>query len=385
MLGKNTHVFIVNDNTFKYHLEYMFAGTGADDKKVDFNGKSISKLPHGTQRNLVGMMADGMRIRKGDYIIFYLQATSEHEGKFYGVFEAIENGIFLDNNDKNQFLNKELMKSLTFRTLIKPIKGCVYACGVTEWEALDDISDIQSPQGMIWSLIYRKLKGNRGNTMITLYECSHLTDLIAKKNNRNPLIIKNNQGLTYNELTGNIEITNIKNVYTGRKEIINILPRLIDKYNKNQAYEVFLQMYITQNIGLGTNKSLDKAFDTKIKQIEWIGNEVSCGVGMQRIDILLSTKTANETIVSPIELKAVGASLNNIRQIKRYMDWFKLYYYPNIPSALQPVLLCKKCVPLTDDIKKAFIDLKNEYKSFPLIYIEHYVNNNDIFFERIDY
>ena len=24
-----THVFIVDDNTFKYHLEYMFAGTGA--------------------------------------------------------------------------------------------------------------------------------------------------------------------------------------------------------------------------------------------------------------------------------------------------------------------------------------------------------------------
>ena len=48
MLGKNTHVFIVNDNTFKYHLEYMFAGTGADDKKVDFNGKSTSKLSHGT-------------------------------------------------------------------------------------------------------------------------------------------------------------------------------------------------------------------------------------------------------------------------------------------------------------------------------------------------
>ena len=25
-----THVFIVNDTTLKYHLEYMFAGTGAN-------------------------------------------------------------------------------------------------------------------------------------------------------------------------------------------------------------------------------------------------------------------------------------------------------------------------------------------------------------------
>ncbi len=30
----NTHVFIVNGQTFKYHLEYMFAGTGASEKKI---------------------------------------------------------------------------------------------------------------------------------------------------------------------------------------------------------------------------------------------------------------------------------------------------------------------------------------------------------------
>lgn len=385
MIGRNTHVFIVNDNTFKFHLEYMFAGTGADDKFIDFNCKSNSKLPHGTQRNLVGMMADGMRIRKGDYVIFYLQATSNHEGKFYGVFETTDNGIFLDNNDKKQFLKKALEKSLTFRTLIKPINNYVFSQGVTEWEALDDISNIKTPQGMIWSLIYRKLKGNRGNTMITLYECTHLTDLISQKNDRIPLIIKHNQGLTYNKNTGEIETTEAIKAYSGRKEPINVLPRLIDKYNKKQAYEVFLQMYITQNIGLGTNKSLDVAFNTKENKIEWIGNEVSCGVGMQRIDILLSLKKTNESIVLPIELKAVGASMDNIRQIKRYMDWLMLYYYPNSPCALQPVLLCKKCEKLSDEIRDEFVKIKKNYKSLPLLYIEHYVKNNNIIFERIDY
>ena len=34
-----THVFIVDLVTFKYHLEYMFAGTGARDEVVDFNYK----------------------------------------------------------------------------------------------------------------------------------------------------------------------------------------------------------------------------------------------------------------------------------------------------------------------------------------------------------
>ena len=32
----NYHVFIVDKTTFKYHLEYMFAGTGAKDKTVPF-------------------------------------------------------------------------------------------------------------------------------------------------------------------------------------------------------------------------------------------------------------------------------------------------------------------------------------------------------------
>ena len=32
-----THVFIVDETTFKCHLNYLFAGTGAKDKDVDFN------------------------------------------------------------------------------------------------------------------------------------------------------------------------------------------------------------------------------------------------------------------------------------------------------------------------------------------------------------
>ena len=35
-----THVFIVDENTFKYHLEYLFAGTGSKDNKIDFNNVS---------------------------------------------------------------------------------------------------------------------------------------------------------------------------------------------------------------------------------------------------------------------------------------------------------------------------------------------------------
>jgi len=69
--------------------------------------------------------------------------------------------------------------------MIEPYK--VYPIGVTEWEALDEIKYIQSPNQMLWSLIYRKLRANRGNTMITIYESERLIKLIKDKNNSKTL------------------------------------------------------------------------------------------------------------------------------------------------------------------------------------------------------
>lgn len=37
-----THVFIVDATTFKYHLEYMFAGTGMREVIIDFNNNSTT-------------------------------------------------------------------------------------------------------------------------------------------------------------------------------------------------------------------------------------------------------------------------------------------------------------------------------------------------------
>ncbi len=47
-----THVFIVDANTFKYHLEHMFAGTCAKDNVIDFNNNSHFNLYHTTE-NLI--------------------------------------------------------------------------------------------------------------------------------------------------------------------------------------------------------------------------------------------------------------------------------------------------------------------------------------------
>lgn len=368
-----THVFIVNDRSFKTHLKYMFAGTGAGEKDVDFNGCATSALHPASENSLIMMMSDFSRVRTGDFVIFYVQSSFGSEGKFYGIYK-IAGDPFLEFNIEKQYLFDELGKNLTFRVLIEPYK--VYAEGVAEWEALDRISDIQSPNQMIWSLIYRKLKGNRGNTMITIYEAERLFRLIKKKNNNSEIA---GNSYTYD---GHRQVVSddLPEKYSGNTDIkFSIIPRLIYKKRTGRAYESHLQMFITQNIG--RYESLDNALGVKGKNIEWIGNEVSCGVGMQRIDIMLSHIIDDtEKEVVPIELKAVPASKNNVRQLARYIDWIEQYYIPNRPSSIRPVLICPAS-ELDRETAEAFKKFNDESNGryLPLEYIEVTDNGTAIF------
>ena len=385
-----THVFIVDWQTFELHLKYLFVGTGAKDSVVDFNNCINSQLTWQKESNLAGMIADAGRVRAGDQVLFYLQQNSAkniYEGKFFGVFQAVGDGAFLDNLDSGQYLSSELGKSLTFRALIAPLD--VYAEGVTEWEALDEIKNISSPCQMLWSLIYRKLKGHRGNTMITLYEAERLLCLIRNKNKRRSLSCAN--ALSFDQTTQRIVCSNESQPeYTGRQEPLNILPRLRQKHARGQAHEVHLQAYITQHLGKGANESLDiSVFGDG--QVEWLGNEVSCGVGMQKIDVMISVTKENHQRVLPIELKCVEASVDNLRQLQRYIDWVKQYYLPNRPSDLQPVLLTKR---FADKETQKYQNLINYFRDFnrenenecaSLRYIEFTVGESEIVFEKIEY
>lgn len=386
-----THVFIVDSTTFKLHLEYLFAGTGAKDNKIDFNNNSNTSLHATTENMLIGMIADGSRVRRGDQIIFYLQqefSKKIFEGKFFGIFKAQNDWSFLDNNDKQQYLKDELEKSLTFRTLIEPYK--IYAEGVTEWEALDKIKNMTSPNQMLWSLIYRKLKGNRGNTMITIYETERLTQLIRNKNNRTELDCRD-KVFSFDALEQKIVCLNEKQrTYTGRQEEINLVPRLIAKYQAGNSFESHLQAYITKNLGKGINKKLDDTILNGAK-IEWLGNEVSCGVGMQRIDIMPSVIKDEQRILIPVELKAVEADEKNIVQIQRYVDWIEQYYIPNRQSDIQPVLVAKKTANKQSDAYRRLIDSFNRFNKTnksrcgKLKYVEFEIRDSGLIFDEISY
>lgn len=384
-----THVFIVDGNTFKTHLKYLFAGTGAKEKVIDFNDSETTNWRHhSAEDGLVAMMADCARVRKGDYVIFYLLqgVFNGHfrEGKFYGIFQ-IDSAPFLVKD--GSYLKNDLGKTLTFRVRIKPYE--VYSKGITEWQALDEIKNIASPNQMLWSLIYRKLKGNRGNTMITLYEASRLFNLLRLENNN--VSIANADAYSFNVNTSEIEVLSKSEPYDMTDtEKFNILPRLINKLFSGKSHEVHLQMYITQNLGKGSNLSLDSALEAT-DDVEWIGNEVSCGVGMQRIDVMFSKKINDtKSVLYPIELKAVPPSEYTVNQLIRYIDWIEQYYIPNKPSIIQPVLLCKATGDvLPDVVKKSFVKFNSimAKRCNKLLYVDYYITDDrkQIVFNRIAY
>jgi hypothetical protein len=379
-----THVFIVDSNTFKYHLEYQFVGTGGKDYKIDFNNNSDTSLHYNIENTLVGMIADFQRLRKNDFVIFYVQKEKKKEGKFFGIFQIKEDYCFLDNNNGGQFLKNELIKSLTFRSLIKPFE--VYAEGVTEWEALDTIKGMCSPNQMLWSLIYRKLKATRGNTMVTIYESERLFKLLRDINTRQT--VESNH-FSYDVDNQTIIPDLIAHPYVGRRETINVLPRLIKKYISRRVFEGHLQAYIVENIGRNTNQSLDENLLSRLP-IEWIGNEVYCGVGLQRIDVMLSLVKDNARLIVPMELKATVADQTNTSQIQRYVDWLEQYYIPNRISDIQPVLISKK-IETKDSISyKEIVNAFNNFNSrnqkcLPLKFIEYHLIDSKIIFEQIKY
>lgn len=374
----NTHVFIVNEQTFKYHLEYMFAGTGARDKKSPFLYNASVSFNANSERNLVGMIADISRIQIGDNIIFYLQATSGKQGQFFGVFTA-KSKAFFDENDSDNYLKAELGKGLSYRILIEASDYGVYRKGITEHEYLDSLESKNHPYELCWSLIYRKLKGNRGCTMITDFEFNDLLLKLKSKSKR----LSFTDNYTYDFPLGEIsDNTNIR-VYNGKQNSLSIENRLLYKANRNNAFETHLQAYILQNIrSLNLLEYPEKDF--------WVGNEVSCGVGMQRIDILIMQESDDNIHFKIIELKDEQPTANIVDyQLNWYIKWLFDYIIPNYDRKAVEITPCIVAAKTNDMGLIKYIAGKkfnNPYSYASIHKTEYYafnISKDDIDFEKI--
>ena len=281
----------------------------------------------------------------------------ETPGKFFGIFKAKGRPFFDEGTDDN-YLCQETKKTLLFRVLIKPDK--VFAKGITEHQYLDSLENKKHPSQMCWSLIYRKLRGSRGCTMITDYEYKDFLKKIKKENDNKTV---KGKSFSFDSNTNQIIESKKNEKYMGRREKLDILKRIIYKNSikRSSSYETHLQAYLIQNI----NKDIDSKLREMLLKFPdkryWIGNEVFCGVGMQRIDILLKQEIANNVFIRLIELKDEEPTDAIIKeQIPWYLDWLSYYIIPTFHRkkvTIVPTIIAKGSIPA--NLEKPFSEFKH--------------------------
>lgn len=89
-------------------------------------------------------------------------------------------------------------------------------------------------------------------------------------------------------------------LYEGETKTVSIKDRLLVKYHRGNAFESHLQAYVVQNC---LAEPLCNLLHIDTEKATWIGNEVSCGVGMQRIDVVTVQEDNRSVRINIIELK----------------------------------------------------------------------------------
>jgi len=284
------HVFIVNEKTLPVHLRYMFVGTTAG-AKLDNN---------------ISLLADMYRVKAGDFVFFYIEATNTQKGRFFGIFKVTDNNIHHLKGEKAY--EPQLPVKLIYRKRIEPYK--VYPNGVLEWIALDKLPTYSKE--LLWSLIYRKMKGGRGNTMLFPWEFERLINLIEEANGG---VALDGESFTYNENTAQIE-GGSNTLEHNMGEEVN-LPKNIAQRNESS-----FQAALLKKLDVDKNGFLPEVFG---ENIIWLGNEVFAGSGMQKIDILtIEQKDLASYLYRIIELKHPKSSANiNFApsQLEYYVKW----------------------------------------------------------------
>lgn len=373
-----THIFIVNEQTFKVHLEYMFAGTGYGKNEPDFIDKvKENDKADKVEKTYVEMIADISKVRPNDKVAFYVTGCK----KLFGFFKIVESPFFVAK--ENDYLGELLNKYLPLRVKIEPVE--VFAEGITEIEALDEIIDIQHPYQMCWSLIYRKLTGMRGCSFVTDYEYNILRNKLIRKNNG---ILQGNS-FSYDKNQQKIVKTTANTVYDTTNIDLNIKKRLL---SVSKSFERHLQAYIIQNYDKGKLKDLLLP-ENYINN--WVGNEVVCSVGKQRIDILIISETEEKYQIRIIELKDEHPKKDIVEnQFVWYIKWVQQYITPNLskPVEIIPTIIASS-YKIDCKGKREFINACDTYnKNKPLMannailnpieYIKFVKNTDGIPFEK---
>ena len=364
-----THVCIVNDETFPSHLQYLFVGTG----NREYN-------------NSITLLTDITRVRVGDLVIFYIEAWQQVSGGFYGVFRIAEQQPLVFHTPGAEGVEPNLGKKLIYRTLVEPHE--VYSQGVPEFEALDKLPTYATE--IQWSLIYRKLKGRRGCTPLLPWEAQRLIDSIRDNNAGEPLATANSgAGFGWDQENRTIKLTESRQSYPGERSIdLNTIAEIDQRQRQSGGCESALQLHFTVNID----------FEPELSGIvgpnpTWFGNEVACGVGMQKMDILTICEPAEgERTYRIVELKGNSVQPDITHQLSYYVNWASQNCGKHLERAfnwnVQPVVVGSPATTSEsrERVFSEFRDFNNQEMALPIEYFEFTVEGAEaIRFDQMHY
>ncbi len=327
------HLFIVSEKTLPVHLTYEFAGV---TKRNDCSWSNVNVHPS-IERAQAELYADICRVHAGDEILFYLEKP-EHDlgregGRFLGIFEVVSEFPFYEPG--GEYLLTEIGIPLVYRLLIRPKE--IFREGLTEWQAMDEMTDFQDIHDIPWTLIYRKMTGGRGCTPLLPHEAENIRKMLDLRNAGQRI---HTGHVAFDPDRVNLMASDVHHEYVGDTarfdKIDDYLVYLINETTRK--WELQLQAYLMQEIG--RNATLTGQLFPNV-EITWIGNEVYAGAGMQSIDILVYSKNNLNAFIHLIELKSGAADAEAAAQLNRYIKWLKAHIpdisiHQIIPTVVAP-------------------------------------------------
>jgi hypothetical protein len=311
------HLFIVSEETLPVHLKYEFAGV---KKSNDCSWSNVNVHPS-AERAQAGLYADICRVHAGDEILFYLE-TPRHDlgregGRFLGIFEVISDFPFYEPG--GEYLLDFLGMPLVYRLLIRPKE--IFREGLTEWQAMDEMTDFRDIHDIPWTLIYRKMTARRGCTPLLPHEASNIRRMLDLRNAGQRI---DTPHIAFDPERVGLMASNVHQEYIGQTTRFDRIDRYLMYLIREttRKWELQLQAYLMQEIG--RNVALTEQLFPNV-EITWIGNEVYAGAGMQSIDILIYSQNNLNTFIHLIELKSGTADASAAAQLNRYIKWLKAH------------------------------------------------------------
>jgi hypothetical protein len=289
------------------------------------------------ERAQASLYADVCRVHMGDELLFYLE-TPQHDlgregGRFLGVFEVVSEFPFYEPG--GEYLFEELGMPLVYRLLIRPRD--IFREGLTEWQAMDEMTDFRGIHDIPWTLIYRKMTGRRGCTPLLPHEAENIRRMLDLRNAGQRIRAPH---ITFDPDQIGLAASDVVEEYAGDTtrfdRIDGYLIHLINETTRK--WELHLQAYLMQEIS--RNVALTEQLFPDVK-ITWIGNEVYAGAGMQSIDILIYSQNDLNSFIHLIELKSGTADAEAAAQLNRYIKWLKAHIpdisvHQIIPTVIAP-------------------------------------------------